>query len=223
MPDQNGREYAASLERLRASSESRFQTRLNLFFDSVASAAANTFRSGGNVVATVGVHSSRLGDIMLPLYLQTGEGVQASLQAFYGYRALPNRTPFINLAGERIGGINAETKRLVQDVLKRGLAEDATSLEVQKQLRGVLANPKRAKTITRTELASFTNQSQAEVMRLNGESHVETLDADDCGWSGHDDSTLANGRIVTIAQADSQPISHPNCVRAFTPTARSNA
>ena len=223
MADQKGRQYIASLERLRASRESRFQTRLNLFFDGVASSAANAFRSGGNVVAAVGAHNARLGDILLPLYLETGGGIQASLAAFYGYRALPNPDPLINIAGNRIGGVNMETKRLVQEVLRRGLTEDATSRDIQRQLREVLKSPARAKTITRTELASFTNQAQTEVMRLNGEGYVEALDAVDCGWNGHDDGTKANGRVVSIEEANSQPISHPNCVRAYTPTARSVA
>ena len=208
------------MEQLRISREARFEARLARFFDAAASAATTSFRSGGDVVASVVAHNARLSDVLLPLYLRTSGSVQEALSAFYGYRALPNRDQFINLAGNRIGGINNESKRLVVEVLKRGLTEDASTRDIQRQLREVLANPSRAKTITRTELASFTNQAQTEVMRLNGEGYVEALDADDCGWDGHDDATSANGRVVTIEQAASQPISHPNCVRAFTPTDR---
>ena len=117
MADQRGREYVRRLERMRQSREARFETRLSRFFDAAASAATTSFRSGGNVVATVTAHNARLSDILLPLYLQTSGGVQGALAAFYGYRALPNRDPFINLAGSRIGGINNESKRLVVEAV----------------------------------------------------------------------------------------------------------
>lgn len=44
---------------------------------------------------------------------------------------------------------------------------------------------------------------------------VQVSDGEDCGWRHHDDSELANGKIVTIEEAMEFPIAHPNCVRQF--------
>ena len=45
----------------------------------------------------------------------------------------------------------------------------------------------------------------------------EVFDGPDCGWTSHDDVTLANGLIVTRDELRGFPISHPNCRRAGGP------
>lgn len=46
----------------------------------------------------------------------------------------------------------------------------------------------------------------------------EVLDGTGCGWTTHASPELANGKIVTRAEALSYPISHPNCRRSFAPS-----
>lgn len=45
----------------------------------------------------------------------------------------------------------------------------------------------------------------------------QCIDGPQCGWSFHQDPTLARGLIVTRDEAASAPISHPNCRRVFGP------
>lgn len=65
-----------------------------------------------------------------------------------------------------------------------------------------------------------TSASAYNYGTLNGAPGVgrwEVFDGPNCGWSRHDDARLANGLVVTRDEALGQPISHPNCRRAFGP------
>jgi hypothetical protein len=46
---------------------------------------------------------------------------------------------------------------------------------------------------------------------------VLIFDGDDCGWTEHDDSDVADGTVPTLDEAEECPLSHPNCVRAWAP------
>lgn len=48
-----------------------------------------------------------------------------------------------------------------------------------------------------------------------GVQYVQVFDGPSCGWTAHNDWLKANGRIVTLSEAQDWPISHPNCVRGF--------
>lgn len=51
-----------------------------------------------------------------------------------------------------------------------------------------------------------------------GGKYLEVSDGPGCGWSSHHDTEVANGKIVTFAEARAYPLAHPNCQRAFNPT-----
>jgi hypothetical protein len=79
----------------------------------------------------------------------------------------------------------------------------------------------RAETIARTETKTAQNYSSIEAYRAS--EVVEALivyDGDDCGWTGHDDPELANGKVVTFDEAAQNPLAHPRCVRSFAPKVR---
>lgn len=65
----------------------------------------------------------------------------------------------------------------------------------------------------RTETATAYNLGTLNGAEAQGVQYWEVFDGI-CGWSSHDDSSC-NGRIVTKDEALSQPISHPQCRRAF--------
>lgn len=46
---------------------------------------------------------------------------------------------------------------------------------------------------------------------------------DGCGWTSHDDPDLADGSIRSIEDCEAYPISHPRCVRGFSPDPKSLA
>lgn len=71
------------------------------------------------------------------------------------------------------------------------------------------------------DMAIRTKTAQAyNVGTLNGAPDVtywEVFDGPTCGWSSHDDTTLALGRVVSRDEALANPTAHPNCRRAFGP------
>lgn len=67
----------------------------------------------------------------------------------------------------------------------------------------------------RTKTAVAHNLGGLNRWREQGVTYVECFDGSDCGWTYHGDSEAANGKIVTLEEAHSFPISHPNCRRAF--------
>lgn len=79
----------------------------------------------------------------------------------------------------------------------------------------------RAETIARTETKTAQNRSSIEAYRAS--EVVEALkvwDGDDCGWTGHDDTDKADGKIVSFEEADAYPLAHPRCVRSFGPVVK---
>lgn len=45
----------------------------------------------------------------------------------------------------------------------------------------------------------------------------QVFDGTGCGWEEHNSPNKANGRIVTMEEAQTYPLAHPNCRRAFGP------
>ncbi len=98
----------------------------------------------------------------------------------------------------------------------RGWGEEAASRAGDRAARMY-----RAETIARTETKTAQNRSSIEAYRAS--EVVESLkvwDGDDCGWTGHDDSDKADGKIVSFEEADEYPLAHPRCVRSFGPVVR---
>lgn len=130
--------------------------------------------------------------------------------------------------GGKVKGITDETRFHLQNTIRNGINDGLHPSVIAKELRDQLngwagledLTRSRAYTIARTETANAYNLGAVEGYRRSGlVRQLRTIDAPDCGWTYHDDPLLANGRIVDLDTAARQPISHPNCVRAFAPVA----
>lgn len=67
----------------------------------------------------------------------------------------------------------------------------------------------------RTKSAIAYNEGTLNGAGEFGVKYWEVFDGPECGWTFHDDTEQALGRIVTEHEARSYPISHPNCRRSF--------
>lgn len=68
-----------------------------------------------------------------------------------------------------------------------------------------------------TSNASRTfNQGVLTGLRAAGVDVVEVSDGADCGWTFHGDSEQADGKLVTLEEAESHLLAHPHCQRRFT-------
>lgn len=125
---------------------------------------------------------------------------------------------------ERIVGIEDETRRRVAGYVAQAIRDELTPRELAKLIRADSSGAfgrARAMTIARTETATAINRGSTAGYRASERvEYVEVLDGEGCGWAEHDDPDEANGKVVTLDEADEQPISHPNCVRAFSPVVR---
>ena len=74
-----------------------------------------------------------------------------------------------------------------------------------------------AEMLMRTKTAQAYNAGTLNTSRLAGIHIFEILDGASCGLTSHYDPELANGLIVDAATANSFPLAHPNCRRAFAP------
>lgn len=72
-----------------------------------------------------------------------------------------------------------------------------------------------AEMVVRTKTAQAYNAGTLNGAVDVGVRFFEVFDGPNCGWTFHDDTELANGKIVTEDEARSYPISHPNCRRGF--------
>jgi hypothetical protein len=71
--------------------------------------------------------------------------------------------------------------------------------------------------VARSQSALAYNYGSIVQAADEGVAMMEVLDGPSCGWSTHASGEIANGKIVTLAEAAEFPFSHPNCVRAFAP------
>jgi hypothetical protein len=122
-------------------------------------------------------------------------------------------------AGDRIRQINDATRTAVQRVLDQGVADRLDDRQIAQRLQGVVRETyrNRAMAIARTEMGLADQAAAHERYAASGVTHVLIFDGSECGWESHDDGDLANGSIRTLAEANSQPLSHPNCTRSSAP------
>ena len=122
-------------------------------------------------------------------------------------------------SGDRIRRINDSTRASVQRVLQQGFDERLTDRDIAQRLRGTVQETyrNRAQAIARTELGLAEQQVTHERLAEHGVTHVVIFDGSGCGWDGLDDGDEADGSIRTIAAAQAQPLSPPNCVRSSAP------
>lgn len=128
----------------------------------------------------------------------------------------------------RVTGVTNETKKAINSTIRQGIDDGVHPSVIAKRMRDQLhgyagledLTKSRAYTIARTETANAYNLGAIAGYRQSGiVRQLTTIDAPTCGWTSHDDPDSANGKVVTLDQAAAQPISHPNCVRAFAPVA----
>lgn len=74
-----------------------------------------------------------------------------------------------------------------------------------------------AEMLLRTKTGMAYNVGTLNHSVMAGVGHFEILDGSLCGLRAHNDTELANGMIVDAQTAQSWPLSHPNCRRAFAP------
>ena len=117
---------------------------------------------------------------------------------------------------ERYKNISDVTAQRVFGVFSRA-TEDHNRFETIRKLRGEICSHTRIKTIIKSEMVSFTNQSALRAFREAGVGLLEVRDSDGCGWQGCRSYPKSNGLIVSNSIAERNLLSHPNCLRMFVP------
>ncbi|HEX2578684.1 MAG TPA: hypothetical protein VHK88_20235 [Aquihabitans sp.] len=134
--------------------------------------------------------------------------------------------------------VSADTKRVIRslldDTVRRQVVEGVPGPRASGQLARALQSETGAATVTysngarhamadyadtvaRTTTATTRNAGAINQARADGITYVEVFDGSDCGWASHNTPPLANGLVVTLEEAESQPLSHPRCARSFGP------
>ncbi len=117
----------------------------------------------------------------------------------------------------RVTNINKVTRNRIANIVEDGVSRKLTDRQIGLEIGEAMGQPARGQMIARTELALADQQSAVDRYRAGGVEVVEVFDGPGCGWTSHDDPDIANGSVRTLDQAETQPLSHPNCRRAFLP------
>jgi hypothetical protein len=119
---------------------------------------------------------------------------------------------------KQIRGVAETTRDEIRALVGQQAAEGWSMEELQKQIRakGATASRSRALTIARTETGTAYNQGAIAAYKAGGITHVTVLDGDD-----DEPCASANGATWTLAEAEANPLGHPNCTRAFSPIVES--
>ena len=130
----------------------------------------------------------------------------------------------VETMGQRITGINETTRQTVMRMLAEGVARGEGGRTLAQRIQGIIPGIKgrissaaRARMIARTEAAYSSALSSVKTYQLAGVEYVDIVDGPECGWSSHDDRTLARGLRVTVGQYNLTPLAHPNCRRGALP------
>lgn len=130
--------------------------------------------------------------------------------------------------GKRVRGITDDSRDALRKTIADGIDDGVHPSVIAKRLQDQLRvwagledlTRSRAYTIARTETATAFNVGAITGYRGSGLiEKVRVLDGTGCGWLYHDDPDTANGKIVSLDEAQAHPIAHPNCLRAFAPVA----
>lgn len=116
-----------------------------------------------------------------------------------------------------VSGMAAGVKQEILDLVSAGAKDGQTIDEIVEQIVGYYPQwtdePWRAERVARTETAVAYNGAATDAYREAGFTHVVVSDGTD-----YDDACReADGEVWTLAEAEDNPIEHPNCVRAFAP------
>lgn len=124
----------------------------------------------------------------------------------------------LDQVGLEVTRITDQTRTVLRNLVARAAADGSSIDTLTGQLRDTFAtwSTGRARTIALTETANaYNHASLAGYAQTGLVDEVEVFDGPDCGWTSHDDPDLAHGSKRTLEEARRQPISHPNCQRAF--------
>lgn len=67
----------------------------------------------------------------------------------------------------------------------------------------------------RSNMARINNMGFLAGAKQGNVKVVEVTDGADCGWTFHRDSDKANGKVVSLEDAEAHPLAHPHCQRRF--------
>lgn len=133
--------------------------------------------------------------------------------------------------------VNKSTKRLIRQIgrdtaLQAAIGGD-TAQAAGREMRRVLersgvhavtySNGARHGLASYTEMAMRTltghayNEGTIRSSVERGVQWFEVFDGSGCGWSKHDDTDKAHGKVVTYEESLAHPLAHPNCRRGFGP------
>ena len=130
----------------------------------------------------------------------------------------------LNEAGLRMGllDLDAQTRDALFDALAEGRAEGLAGENLARRIRERIESgpwrdvETRARVIARTEGAHAANTSTLEAARAMPDTeHVQIFD--DRLGDGDAQCSAANGKIVTITEAEAIGLCHPNGTRSFVP------
>lgn len=153
--------------------------------------------------------------------------VAAEMSAVLGVEFVfsdPAQVNILRQGGLRAGliDLDAQTRDALFDALADARAEGLASENLARRIRDrVSAGPwrdaaTRARVIARTEGANAANTATLQTARDMTETEHVLVTDDRIGF-GDPDCVAANGRVITIQEAESIGLAHPNCTRAFTP------
>lgn len=136
----------------------------------------------------------------------------------------PVQSEILRQGGLRVGllDLDAKTREALFDALAEARSEGLAGDNLARRIRErITAGPwrdvaTRARVIARTEGANAANTATLRAAREMAETeHVLVTD----NRTGFDDPDCiaANGRVVTVREAEDMGLAHPNCTRAFTP------
>ena len=161
-------------------------------------------------------------------YLRVAKATAATVENVIGLGVMlddPMELRIITIGGTRKGLVDMteQTREAMYDVLSAAREEGLGPAATARKLRdGISAGPwkdvqTRAMVIARTETKHAQNVSSLEVYsKAENVSRIQVFDAQKGDTDA--DCEAMNGRIVTIAEAQSiPPLDHPNCTRSFAP------
>ena len=230
-PSRLAQQYSARVyqerKRLLAQMSRRAERYLQRLGREAAAAYRATATGGGDaateaigdafVDAAISLDDVRLLEALTPQYRLATVAMERTLSRTYGMAATADLQPILDAAGQRIVTINGTARDVVRAQLRVAIRRGLPNAQTEQLIRGAVGHVYRAERIARTESAFATNEAASQIYGKEGIDQVEVLDGPDCGWTSHDDPLKADGRVVSVAEARRQPISHPNCVRAFAP------
>lgn len=216
----------ASMEVVRAHARSVMQRDLRDLLRSVGAQVAQRARdrhehlvrkpSDVDAVFSVDRMERDLLAVLTPHLRAVAEGAGGSVAMRFGKAELRDAVleKLLRSSGIRIKGIAETTRERVREIVAQGVADGLSAAELGDRLQGAsgLFDELRAETIARTETATVLNEAAIAQYGEFGVEQVTVVDGD-----GDDACAEADGQTWSLAEAEANPIAHPNCVRTFTP------